>query len=156
MPEFPAAPVPPSDFMEAYLGPAFAEAEAFRASLGDVEERLGVKLAGPGGGEWVVAIRAGQVDVLAESRETAALTLVLSVDDWCGALWEGRGGAIGKQAAALFRPGETPTAAGPGAAPSPAHWFTKAGPIRSKPPWNWRAQAPSGLHQTIISMRSAP
>ena len=44
--------------------------------------------------------------------------------DWRGALWEGRGGVIGRAAAGLFRPGSNAgAAAGPGnmgAAPSPA------------------------------------
>ncbi len=47
-----------------------------------------------------------------------------SVDDWRGALWEGRGGAIGKQAQALFTPGAQPSTPQPGGlgggAPNPA------------------------------------
>jgi putative sterol carrier protein len=120
MPEFPPSPVPPAEFMEDFLARAFAEADAFRASLGDLDTRLGVKLEGPAGGEWVVAVRGGEVSVAAEPRDDAAFTLVQSVEDWRGALWEGRGGAIGRQAASLFRPHEGLAASGPGAPPSPA------------------------------------
>ena len=49
--------------------------------------------------------------------------MVQSVDDWRGALWEGRGGAFGQGAVALFKPGAGAAASGGGmggAAPSPA------------------------------------
>jgi hypothetical protein len=45
------------------------------------------------------------VRVRAGSRAETAFSYVQSVDDWRGALWEGRGGAVGRGAAALFRPG---------------------------------------------------
>jgi hypothetical protein len=106
--------------MESFLTEAFAEADAFRASLGDLDARLGVRLEGPSGGEWVGAVRGGEISVAAEPRDAAAFTLVQSVDDWRGALWEGRGGAIGKQAATLFRPGASTPQSGPGSPPSPA------------------------------------
>jgi putative sterol carrier protein len=120
MPDFPASPISPAEFMEGFLPAAFAEAEAFRAALGDLDTRLGVKLEGPSGGEWVLVVSGGQVSVAAEPRDAAAFTLVQSVDDWRGALWEGRGGAIGRQAAALFRPGASLPQAGPAAPPTPA------------------------------------
>src|SRR5262245_9373194 len=120
MPDFPASPIPPAEFMEGFLPAAFAEAEDFRAALGDLETRLGVVLEGPSGGEWVLVVSGGQVSVAAEPRDGAAFTLVQSVDDWRGALWEGRGGAIGRQAAALFRPGASLPQAGPGSPPTPA------------------------------------
>ena len=50
-----------------------------------------------------------------------------SVDDWRGALWEGRGGAIGHAAAGLFRPG----AGRAGAARGPAAWAPRRAPLRS-------------------------
>jgi putative sterol carrier protein len=122
MPAFPASPIAPAEFMEGYLPAAFAEAEAFRTSLTDLDARLGVRLEGESGGEWVVHVTGGEIAVKAEPREAAAFTLVQSVEDWRGALWQGRGGAIGRQAASLFRPDELGGArqGGLGAPPSPA------------------------------------
>jgi len=122
MPEFPTSPVPPAEFMEEFLPRAFAESEELKQQVQGVETRLGVRLDGEGGGEWVVHVKDGDVRIEPGSREKAAFTVVQSVDDWRGALWEGRGGAIGKQASAVFRPGAQPAAAGPGAMgpPSPA------------------------------------
>lgn len=119
MPAFPPSPIQPAEFMEGFLTQAFAEADALRASVGDLDAKLGVKLLGESGGEWVVHVTGGDISVAAGSRDDAAFTLVQSVDDWRGALWEGRGGAIGKQAASLFRPTEAPEN-GPGGVPSPA------------------------------------
>jgi putative sterol carrier protein len=123
MPAFPSAPIPPSEFMERFLAESFAASEALRASVQGLETRLGIKLEGEGGGEWVVHVGGGDVRVAREPRDEAAFTFVQSVVDWRGALWEGRGGAIGQQAAALFRMGERPAASGPaglGGAPPPA------------------------------------
>ena len=123
MPQFPPSPVSPSEFMEDFLPKAFAESEALKASVKDLEARLGIKLEGEGGGEWVVHVAKGDVRVEREPRDEAAFTFVQSVGDWRGALWEGRGGAIGRQASALFRPGQRTAASGPGgmgASPTPA------------------------------------
>jgi putative sterol carrier protein len=109
--------------MEGFLPKALAQSEALKASAKDLEARLGVKLEGEGGGEWVVHVAKGDVRVEREPRDEAAFTFVQSVDDWRGALWEGRGGAIGKQSSALFRPGERAAGTGPGgmgASPTPA------------------------------------
>jgi len=122
MSEFPKHPVPPAELIEGWLPRAFAEAdlpEDVRASA----MRLGLRLEGAGGGEWVLSIEKGDLRVNATARDDTAFTFVQSVDDWRGALWEGRGGAIGKAAAGLFRPGAASAAAGPaamGGAPSPA------------------------------------
>lgn len=123
MSAFPSSPVPPVELLERWLPDAFA-----RADLPDdvrrSDMRLGVQLEGQGGGEWVLQIEGGVLRVLPGSRAETAFTFVQSVDDWRGALWEGRGGAIGQAAAGLFRPGEDSAAAGGagrvGAAPSPA------------------------------------
>jgi hypothetical protein len=123
MPEFPASPIAPSEFMEDFLPKAFAESEALKASVKDLDARLGIKLEGEGGGEWVVHVVKGDFRVEREPRDEAAFTFVQSVGDWRGALWEGRGGAIGRQASALFRPDQRPAASGPGgmgASPTPA------------------------------------
>ena len=122
MSEFPPCPVPPADLLERWLPEAFAEAD-LPDDVRNSDVRLGLCLEGAGGGEWVLQIESGALRVLAAPRDETAFTFVQSVDDWRGALWEGRGGAIGQAAAGLFRPGARSAAAGPagvGATPSPA------------------------------------
>lgn len=124
MADFPAKPVAPSEFFESFLPQAFAEAE-IPAEMKEVELQLGVHLAGEGGGEWLFEIKDGKLRVAQGSRNDAAFSIVQSVEDWRGALWEGRGGAIGQQASAMFRPGGLSSAqaaapGGMGGAPSPA------------------------------------
>jgi hypothetical protein len=103
LPEFPTAPIPAAEFLENYLPAALAEVGAFEHAAG-VDVSLGVLLDGEGGGEWVLDVRAGDVRVRPSPRADAAFTYVQSVDDWRGALWGRRGGAVGQGAAALFRP----------------------------------------------------
>jgi hypothetical protein len=110
MAEFPASPVSPSEFLEEFLPRAFAEAE-LPGPVKQASAKLGVRLEGEGGGEWTFQIQDGFLRVRAEPREETAATIVQSVEDWRGALWGGRGGAIGKLASAIFRPGDR---AGPG------------------------------------------
>ena len=123
MVEFPGSPIPPAEFFEGFLPKAFA-ARDIPAEIAAVDVRLGIQLEGEGGGEWVFELQSGELAVEAVPRDDSAFTVVQSVDDWRGALWEGRGGAIGQQAASLFRPGEggasEGAAGGLGAAPSPA------------------------------------
>ena len=122
MSEFPKHPVLPAELLERWLPRAFAEAD-LPADVRASAMRLGLRLEGAGGGEWVLSIEKGDLRVNAAPRDDTAFTFVQSVDDWRGALWEGRGGAIGKAAAGLFRPGAANAAAGPaamGGAPSPA------------------------------------
>ncbi|MCI0548496.1 MAG: SCP2 sterol-binding domain-containing protein [Candidatus Rokubacteria bacterium] len=123
MAQFPAKPLAPKEFLEKFLPQAFADAP-LPPGTEAVDVKLGVLLEGDGGGEWVVHLRNGKMNVSQGSRDEAAFTVVQSVADWRGALWEGRGGAIGKQASALFRPGEPAPAARPGqmggGSPSPA------------------------------------
>jgi len=104
MPEFPPSPIPATEFIEQWFPAAFAEAEQPPGSE-EVSVKLGVKLDGDGGGEWVFHMDKGQLSVAQSSRDETAFTYVQSVDDWRGSLWEERGGAIGKGAAAFFRPG---------------------------------------------------
>jgi len=126
MSSFPDAPVPPSTFMEEVVPQLFSASER-PAELGEVDVRLGVRLDGEGGGEWVLHLNGGELHVLVESRVEASFTVVQTVDDWRGALWEGRGGVFGEAAATLFRQGGAGGDAGggsaspvPGGAPDPA------------------------------------
>jgi SCP-2 sterol transfer family len=104
MPEFPRSPVSPAELLESYL-PAALEAAPSTDRIGDVSVALGVQLVGEGGGEWVLDLHGGAARVRSGSRAQAAFSYVQTVEDWRGALWEGRGGAVGRGAAALFRPG---------------------------------------------------
>jgi putative sterol carrier protein len=122
MAEFPSAPVAPGEFFEQWLPRAFAEAE-LPPEARQVQAQLGVQLDGDGGGEWVFEVKNGAMAVQSAPREDTAFTVVQSVADWRGCLWEGRGGAIGKQAATLFRPG-----AGGAAQPRPGQMGQIGGP----------------------------
>lgn len=104
MAEFPPHAIPPREFFEDWLPRAFEESDWPVLSAG-VDVTLGVKLLGEEGGEWVFRIVEGGLEVRAEPRKEAPLSVVQPVEHWRGALWEGRGGAFGRQAAALFRPG---------------------------------------------------
>jgi hypothetical protein len=121
MPELPASPVLPKEFFESWLPEAYATSGLAAEGAG-LEVTLGVRLEGDGGGEWLMHVRGGALQVEPGSREKAAFSVVQSVEDWRGALWEERGGFLGRQAASLFRP--EARAAAPGGmgslAPSPA------------------------------------
>ena len=122
MTEFPPRPVPPAELLERWLPRAFADAD-LPDDVRRSDMRLGLCLVGSGGGEWVLEVENGALQVKAASRDDTAFTFVQSVDDWRGALWEGRGGAIGQASAGLFRPGLRTAAQGPagmGGAPPPA------------------------------------
>ena len=105
--EFPVSPISPKEFLEDWLPRAFEQAELPEEAR-QIETRLGVQLDGDGGGEWVFQVQQGQLAVEAAPREETAFSVVQSVEDWRGALWEGRGGAIGRQAATVFKPGSAP------------------------------------------------
>ena len=103
MPAFPESPVPPAELLEQWLPAAFAEAD-LPDDLRALDYKLGVELTGEGGGEWVVQMVDGVVQVDAAPRGDTSFTYVQSVDDWRGALWGGEGGPFGKGAGALFDP----------------------------------------------------
>ena len=107
MPDFPASPVSPAEILEEFLPRAFAEV-GLPGGARDLVVSLGVQLEGDDGGEWVLHLESGSVRVAAEPRVETAFTYVQTVADWRGALWEGRGGAMGTQAARLFRPRSRP------------------------------------------------
>lgn len=104
----------PKDFFQDWLPKAYAAAPTPEAAK-TVDVKLGIKLDGSGGGEWVFHMDHGKLSVAPGSAEPCAFTLIQTVDDWRGSLWEGRGGAFGKQAAAMFQPGsEGSSSGGPG------------------------------------------
>jgi hypothetical protein len=103
MSEFPREPVPPAELIERYLPAAFASSARAGAFTG-VTIALGVRLEGEQGGEWVLELRDGALRAQRASREQTAFSYVQSVPDWRGALWNARGGAVGRAIAALFRP----------------------------------------------------
>ena len=72
MSTFPDSPVAPSTFMEEVIPALFAASES-PPELADVDVRLGVRLDGEGGGEWVMHLRLGELEVSAGSRDSAAL-----------------------------------------------------------------------------------
>lgn len=121
MAAFPDSPIAPSEFMERVL-PEALEAAGLPEGADHLSVKLGVRLEGEGGGEWLLEIGDGRVRVERGTRADAAFTYAQSVDDWRGALWEGRGGAVGRAASGLFRPERRGSAGAPGlgAAPSPA------------------------------------
>lgn len=117
MGELPAAGTSAKEFMEGWFPKAFAEAEIPEETR-KVEVTLGVRLAGEGGGEWLLHLDRGQLRVEPGATEPAPFALIQTVEDWRGSLWESRGGIFGRQAALLFQPGAASrTVAAPGAGP---------------------------------------
>jgi len=121
MADFPANPIEPRQLLESWLPAALAEAPLPPGSDA-LDVKLGIHLSGEGGGEWVLHVDHGRVAVARAPRDEAAFTYVQSVEDWRGALWGGKGGAIGEGAARFFRPGALAEAQPGqlGAAPTPA------------------------------------
>jgi hypothetical protein len=116
MSQLPPVGTSAQEFFEVHVPRAFQSA-TLPDEAKQVDVTLGVKLEGEGGGEWRIRLKGGEVAVAPGSVEDAAFTVIQSIDDWRGALWEGRGGAFGKQSRTLFEPGAG--AGGPGAmAPS--------------------------------------
>ena len=101
MPEFPTDPVSPTQFMGEFVPAMMAEASIPE----EADVTLGIRLEGEEGGEWTISMAGGKASVEKQPRDEAALTLVQTVEDWHGALWEGRGGVFGQQAVALFTGG---------------------------------------------------
>ena len=145
MTALPDSPLSPTEFFGNWLPQAFAEAGPMAGSDG-VDVKLGVHLEGEGGGEWVVHLADGKVDIQAAPRGDAAFTFVQSVEDWSGALWQSRGGALGKGASLFFRPGALKEAATAGAGPD-------GGPLGGAPSPKALAQMEqlSGLIQLVVS-----
>jgi hypothetical protein len=102
--DFPASPIPPQEFFESFIPAAYAEAD-LPGSIAALDFKLGVRLEGQEGGQWLLHLSDGSLSVEAGSRDGAVITLVQSVDDWRGALWQGRGGTFGRGLTSFFRPG---------------------------------------------------
>ena len=101
MPKLSSEPISPKEFMEEFIPSVIAEATLDA----EIDIKLGVKIDGGGGGEWLVHISGGSCKVDEAARDEAAFTLGQPVEDWRGALWEGRGGVFGQQASALLTSG---------------------------------------------------
>jgi len=104
MSQLPPAGTPAKEFFERFVPQAFA-AHPIPDDAKQVDVMLGVRLEGEGGGEWRFHLKNGELQVAPGATEDAAFTVIQSVVDWRGALWEGRGGVFGRQSQALFQPG---------------------------------------------------
>lgn len=104
MSQLPPAGTPAKEFFEVHVPRAY-QAATLPDEASQVDVTLGVKLEGEGGGEWRIQLKGGEIAVSSGSTEEAAFTVIQTVEDWRGALWEGRGGAFGKQSRSLFEPG---------------------------------------------------
>lgn len=107
MPELPARPISPREFVEEWLPRAFAESELPEAGR-LVAVSVGLRLLGEEGGEWLLHLEEGRLRVAPGSSDEVPFAWIQSVEDWRGGLWGGRGGFFGRQAALLFRPGSAP------------------------------------------------
>ena len=103
MSELPPSSIPTAQYLEDWLPRAFAEAGLPPGSDG-LDVALGLVLEGEGGGEWVIRIADGGVQVTRGSRAATPVTYVQSVANWRGALFAGAGGAVGEGASRFFRP----------------------------------------------------
>jgi hypothetical protein len=104
MSQLPPAGTAPAEFFERVV-PQLFQANPLPESARQIDLVLGVRLDGEGGGEWTYHLKNGELAVSRGSIEDAVLSLVQSVADWRGALWEGRGGAFGRLSQAVFQPG---------------------------------------------------
>ena len=77
MPEWPDQPISPTEFMEEFVPAALAETEIPE----EADVKLGVRLDGEEGGEWLVTFRKGETSVRRTTREEAVLTLIQTVED---------------------------------------------------------------------------
>lgn len=115
MSTLPPSGTTPQEFFERFIPDAF-KANPLPEEARQIDLTIGIRLDGDGGGEWRYQIKNGELAVSQGSTEDAAFTLVQSVADWRGALWEGRGGAFGRQSQSLFQPGGGSGAGSPAAA----------------------------------------
>jgi len=102
--EFPASPISASEFFEGYVAEVAGE-RGWSGAFAGGELAFGVLLEGDGGGEWLYVLKGGQLEIRVGSRADAALTWVQSVEDWRGALWQGRGGFFAEKLLGLVSGG---------------------------------------------------
>ena len=88
MSAFPTTPVTPREFIEEVVPALFAEVELDERAE-TLEVKLGVRLEGPGGGDWTLHFVEGELGVAEGLSVDCGLTLLQSVDDWSSALWGG-------------------------------------------------------------------
>jgi hypothetical protein len=111
MSQLPPAGTSAVEFFERVV-PQLFQANPLPDAARQIDLLLGVRLDGDGdGGEWTYQLKNGELAVSRGSIEDAALSLVQSVADWRGALWEGRGGVFGRLSQLLFQPGTGAAAA---------------------------------------------
>lgn len=102
--DLPPSPISPAEFMEDWF-PRSLSVSAQNDELPELGGDFGVILTGEGGGEWLIKVQDREAIIVAGSRDNALFSVIQSVVDWRGALWEEKGGAIGKQASRMFQPG---------------------------------------------------
>ena len=83
LPAFPSEPVPPETILEGFLPDLFGRLAEGR-TLPATQFQLGFQLDGEGGGEWVYRVRDGELGVERTARDSTALTVIQSVEDWRG------------------------------------------------------------------------
>ncbi len=93
MSSFPTEPVSPREFIENVVPSLFAE-WVFDEESARVDFKLGVSLRGREGGDWTLHFIEGEWGIAEGLAEDCVLTLLQSVADWRGVLWEGRPGVV--------------------------------------------------------------
>ena len=90
---FPTEPVSPREFIENVVPRLFAE-WVLDEEFERVDFKLGVSLYGREGGDWTLHFIEGELGIAEGLAEDCGLTLLQSVADWRGVLWEGRPGVV--------------------------------------------------------------
>jgi hypothetical protein len=105
MTAFPSEPVTPHDFIGNTIPALFTEMVLGEAEKA-LELKVGVVLRGDEGGEWTLHFVAGELATRSGRSEDCDVTVIQSVDDWRGALWEGRPALISEGIAAVVASGQ--------------------------------------------------
>ncbi len=117
-PGFPRRPVAPGVFVEDVIPALFADLDLTPAERA-IELRLGIVLRGDSGGEWTLHFIEGELGIATVRDLACDLSVILSVEDWRAALWEGRPALVADALAVRLRPAQAarPTQAGQSASP---------------------------------------
>lgn len=113
---WPSQPVTPREFVEDVIPALFVDLELPDEARA-LELRLGIVLEGAGGGAWTLHLVEGELGVEA-GVERCDFCLVQSVDDWRGALWEGRPGFVAEALRGALDPAQAVASPRPG----PREW----------------------------------